>query len=259
MNAESVRMPIILGAALCLLAGCPKASGGPGPESSEIVRRGELPAAAAGFQKTGLPNERLEFDSLTNEFPPRPKGFSESTLVPWKEIPSALTEERAREILDAALADRSVRKLLGERFAHIDTGEVGPKKGQERKPSDPLVTQITFYSYANNVTVEVEMADTKVRSAIAVEAYQPPAAPEEVEVAVALVRDDPRIGTKVAGLSARGILTPGIPGRPGQGHRILYVTFRPPRSNTPAYWASVDLTDQKVLAAGPAGPRRSKE
>ncbi len=32
MNAESVSMPIILGVALCLLAGCPKASGRPGPE-----------------------------------------------------------------------------------------------------------------------------------------------------------------------------------------------------------------------------------
>ena len=117
MNAESVSMPIILGVALCLLAGCPKASGRPGPETSEIVHRGELPVAAAGFQKTGLPKERLEFDSLTEEFPLRPKGFTESKLVPWQRIPSALTDERAREILDAALADPSVRQLLGERFA----------------------------------------------------------------------------------------------------------------------------------------------
>ncbi len=259
MNAGSARMLILPGVALCLLAGCLMAGVEPGPETSEIVRRGELPAAVEGFRKTGLPKERLDFDSLIKEFPPRPKGFTEARLVPWKHVSGALTDERAREILDAALADRGVRKLLGERFVHIDTGEVRPEKGQEQKPSDPLVVEVTFYSYSNNVTIEVKMAETKVRSATAVEVYQPPAPPEEVELAAGLVRRDPQMSRKVAGLRARGIVTPGIRGRPGQGHRILYVTFRPPGSNTPAYWATVDLTDQKVLAAGPAGPRRSRK
>lgn len=259
MNAGPGRMLILPGVALFLLAGCPMAAVEPDPETSEIVRRGELPAAAEGFRKTGLPTERLDFDSPIPDFPPRPQGFTEARLVPWKPVSRALTDERAREILEAALADRMVRTLLGERFVHIDTGEVRPEKGEEHTPSDPLVVEVTFYSYSNNVTVEVKMTETKVRSATAVEEYQPPAPPAEVERAADLVRRDPEMSGKVAGLRARGIVTPGIPGQPGQGHRILYVTFRPPGSNTPAYWATVDLTDQKVLAAGPAGPRRSRE
>jgi hypothetical protein len=51
------------------------------------------------------------------------------------------------------------------------------------------------------------------------------------------------------------LLTEPGEGRPGAGHRVLYVSFLASGSARTEFMALVDLTDGRVLEAGrPAGP-----
>lgn len=208
--------------------------------------RGKMPKEAEKYLGTGLPDEQLQFVSPREEFPPRPKGYTTFQPVPWKEIRGALTDEQAEKIVKAALDNQQVRRVLGDRYIHLDIGEIEPKKGVESRQTDRLLVSLTFYSYSNNVAVEVDMEGTAVRD-VTVSKEQPPETFEEVQMAVALIRGDPQLSARVANLEVRGILTPSVPGEPGAGDRLLYIMFRQP-SGKLAYSAVVDMTTQKVLS-----------
>ncbi|MES1244242.1 MAG: hypothetical protein ABUT39_21735 [Acidobacteriota bacterium] len=189
-------------------------------------------------------------------WPPRPKGVTRFTPVPSREIPGSLTDELEAQIRQASQNDPRVRSLLGSRFAYIMTDEVDGPKESPRRPGEPLVTRVTFYSHANNVAVKVLMRGTEVMEAAQAAGYQPPEGREELEEAIALARRDERLRGQVEGLQGDAMLTWLERGQPGSGNRVLFVCFSKENDDRPAYTALVDLTTQQVLAAGPADGRR---
>ena len=93
------------------------------------------------------------------------------------------------------------------------------------------------------------MSGTSVRSVQRKEGYQPPEGAEEIATAIRLAQLDKRLRDKVSGWNSTGILTAIRKGKPGFGHRVLYVTFSRSDAGPPNYYAFVDLTEGRVLVA----------
>lgn len=211
-----------------------------------------VPAAA---QKVPEP-VGLKFTGPSEGFPPKVAGRTNVKPVAWTPIAGRLTEALDAQIRAAVVRDSRVRTLLGERYAHIDTAKVDPPKRPSAPggpggigASGPLETLVTFYSYTGNTAVEVRARGLDVVSATK-RTGQPPETPEEVVAAAKLAGQDSRLRQLVRGLEADGIITEAPQGSPGFGHRVLYITFSKPGSVRPLYVAAVDLTTNKVLAAG---------
>jgi hypothetical protein len=211
-----------------------------------------LAAVPAIAQKVPEP-VGLKFTGPSEGFPPKVAGRTNVKPVPWTPIAGRLTEALDLQIRAAVVRDSRVRNLLGARYVHIDTAEVDPPK----RPSapggpggrGPLETLVTFYSYTGNTAVEVRARGLDVVAATK-RTGQPPETPEEVAAAAKLAGQDSRLRQLVQSLEADGIITEAPQGSPGFGHRVLYITFSKPGSVRPLYVAAVDLTTNKVLAAG---------
>ena len=196
--------------------------------------------------------QKLEFTGPEEGWPPRPKGQTNIKEVVSQEIPGSLTDAMEESLRVTAIQDGRVRKLLGGRFAYIGADEIELDKEKPRQPSDPLLTQLTFFSYTNNTAIEVRMKGTLVESAAVQSEYQPPESGEEVELAVTLAREDDRLRGKLDGLvEVNGILVEPPKGSPGFGHRVIEVFFGKKGEDLPDYHALVDMNTAKVLVANP--------
>lgn len=221
-------------------------------------------AAVGGCQepkrKAALPEKPpeiavLEFGKEEGGWPPLPIGAQNVTLISWSEVAVSLTEPLGVQLQQAALADAQVRQLLGERFVFISADELEQGKTGRPQTTAELATRLTFFSHTNNVAVEVRMLGSKVENVNRREGYQPPEGAEEIDLAVQLARRDSRIREKVANLEAGALVAFPQKDQPGYGNRVLYVSFSKLGEGLAHYMALVDLTTQKVLAAGPAaGP-----
>ena len=211
-------------------------------------------------QKAALPEKTpeiavLKFGGPEGGWPPLPVGAQNITLISSSEVPVTLTESLGVQLQQTALADAQVRQLLGERFVFISADELESGKTKRPQTAEDLATRLTFFSHANNVAVEVRMLGSKVESVERKEGYQPPEGAEEIDLAVQLARRDSRILDKVADLEAAALVAFPQQDQPGYGNRVLYVSFSKAGTGLAEYKALVDLTAQKVLAAGPvAGP-----
>jgi hypothetical protein len=171
--------------------------------------------------------------------------------------PAALTDTRESELRNAATQDSQVRATLGEHFAYVMAAELDPDKQKPDQATDARAVRLTFYSYSNNVAVEVLMRQQKVEQVSKHENYQPPEGPEEIKTAIALAQREPRLSELVKGMHATAILIYFERGQPEYGRRILHVSFSATEAEeeAPRYYALVDLTEQKTVAAGPVGER----
>jgi hypothetical protein len=97
------------------------------------------------------------------------------------------------------------------------------------------------------------MRGAEVTSVTPKEGYQPPEGVDEIKMASALAARALHLGTKLRELQSGAIAVFPSQGQPGHGHRVLHVTFNRGGEDLPSYFALVDLTDQKVLSAGPVG------
>jgi hypothetical protein len=210
-----------------------------------------------------LPDEapevpELEFTGAGEGWPPRPRDQEEVRELEVEPIPGGLTDALEEEIRSAAINDRRVQEMLGERSVHLTTDMRRWGKGRRPDPGLPLDTRLLFFSHTNNVAVEVLMAGLTTCGARTRPGFQPPEVPEEVEEAVALARAHPAISDLVQDLEAGALLLPFRDGDLGYGHRILWVTFcaaGETEDEKPALFsAAVDLTDKRVLIARPEPP-----
>jgi hypothetical protein len=130
--------------------------------------------------------------------------------------------------------------------------EAGHPMSKRCCKASPAKTRLTFYSYSNNLTVDVEMKDETVANVYRREEYLPMEGAEEIQEAIALAKKD----TRTAGAALEGhaiLMQPGdgiFWNDPGYGHRVFWVTFSQGLTGNPQYWAVVDLNEQKVLKAG---------
>jgi len=194
---------------------------------------------------------KQEFTSKEEGWPPRVKDRTNVTAGPAQETSVRLTNALAVQTRDAALQDQRVREQLGNHFAYIHTDEIEPEKGQTA--NGPLATRVTFFSYANNVAVLVRMSGLKVESVSRREGYQPPEGADEIKQAIEFASRDNKLRDKLPGLTGNAILTLNEGERANSSHRVLRVTFSQGDEDAPRFFAEVDLTDQRVLSAGPFG------
>jgi len=189
----------------------------------------------------------IEFTKVEEGWPPRPQGRTNESDVPWTQRPGAFTASQEAGLRQSALQDTQVRAALGERFAYITASEVEPDKARPRSAGEPIPVMLTFYSYSNNVAVEVHMSGQKVEKVNRREAYQPPEGAEEIKAAIALALQDPRAVESVRNMRATAIVTYREAATSEAGHRVLHVSFSTPPDYVPQYYALVDLTANKVL------------
>jgi hypothetical protein len=188
-------------------------------------------------------------------WPPRPQGRTNVVDVPYSALPAVLTASREAQLRQAATQDTRVRTALGERFSYITANRAEPDKQNANIPAEALPFRLTFYSYSNNVAVEVLMKQDTVAEVVRREGYQPPEGAEEIKAAVALAQRESRFSEAVKGMYATAIVTAPEKGTPGYGHRVLHVSFSATGGpeEVPAYYALVDLTEQKVVVADRVG------
>jgi len=121
------------------------------------------------------------------------------------------------------------------------------------------MTRLLYYSYSQNVAVEVRMKGENLLSASTLEGYLPPEGQDDVLRGIELAKADPRLAGKVDQLQGHGLLMQPDRGffrnDPGYAHRTIWITFSEEQDGDPKYWAVVDLTDDKVLDAGEEPPR----
>jgi hypothetical protein len=214
---------------------------------------GSLPGCRREVKQPPLPTKipvppAIQFTKVEEGWPPRPQGRTNESYVPWTQRPGAFTESQEAGLRQAALQDAQVRTVLGDRFAYITASEVEPDKARPRNATEPVPVDLTFYSYSNNVAVEVRMTGQKVEKVYRREGYQPPEGAEEVKAAIALALQNEQAPQAVHNMRATAILTYYEPGTPEHGHRILHVSFSSLPDYVPQYFALVDLTANKVLA-----------
>ncbi len=189
----------------------------------------------------------IEFTKVEEGWPPRPQGRTNESYVSWTQRSAAFTESQEAGLRQAALQDAQVRAALGDRFGYITASEIEPDKAHPRSATEQAPVILTFYSYSNNVAIEVQIAGQKVEKVNRREGYQPPEGVEEVKAAIALALQDQRAAESVRNMRPTAILTYAESGREQQGHRVLHVSFSSPPDYVPQYYALVDLTANKVL------------
>jgi hypothetical protein len=207
-------------------------------------------------EKVPTPPE-IRFTAREAGWPPRPYERANVVDVLWTPRLDALTESREEELRNTALQDSRVRTALGERYAYIMAGEMDPDKERPDRATEARRVRLTFYSYSNNIPVEVLVHQRAVEQVTKRENYQPPEGPDEIKAAIALAQQEPRLAEFVQGMHATAILIYRERSQPGYGHRILHVSFTATggEEEAPRYYALVDLTEQKTLASGPVGER----
>lgn len=229
-----------------------------GPEEPETaVQKVKLPGKAPSphiLQFTG--------EDIAGHHKPKMVGAALDAAVKRSTNASAvLTAGEVAALRKAAESDSRVRPFLGSRWAFIDADRVPPEGklsfGCCRHTTH--LTRLVYYSYSQNVAVDVHMKDTNVLSVSRLEGYQPPEGQQDVERGIELAKADPRLAGKVERLEGHGLLMQPDRGffrnDPGYAHRTIWITFSQGQDGDPKYWAVVDLTEDKVLEAGEEPPR----
>jgi hypothetical protein len=223
----------------------------------------EVRSAETAVKKAALPTppailHKLEFDDPADGARMKPKDRTDLHDIDSTVVSAPVPE--LSELTQQAVANSSVRRLLGARYALIGGQIVDPgyKRSLGCCAATPARVRLTFFSYSRNSAVDVEMKGPDVTSVTQRKDYLPPEGEDEIKEAVDLARKDERIAAAVRDLDGHGILTqPGdglLWNDPGYGHRVFWVTFSRGLSGNPEYWAVVDMTDQKVLKAQKEDP-----
>jgi hypothetical protein len=192
-------------------------------------------------------NHNLDHADLT--WPPSPRGTTETILL------SNLAEEgRARQryepyfakVVSAYVTDPRLAQALGRRFMRVTAIELESAGG-------PRAVKLVYYSYDNNVTVEVFVVNDNVVRVTTTPAseYQPEITSEETELAAEIARKyyTAQGNTRVIALQHFGILAYRPEGNGFYDTRVIYISFHLDSSSVPEFVAWVDLTSQKVMKA----------
>lgn len=244
-----------------VVSGCSLDAGsrGPfGPEDPETpVEKTKLP------EKHPSPNV-LQFtgDDTAGHHKPKMVGAVLNTAVKRSTNAAAiLTANEVAALRKSAESDRQVMPLLGSRWAFIDADRL-PPEGKISFGCCRLTTnlvRLVYYSYSQNVAIEVRMKESDVLSVARLEGYQPPEGQQDIQRGIELAKADSRLAGKVEQLQGHGLLMQPDRGffrnDPGYAHRTIWITFSKGQDGDPKYWAVVDLTEDKVLEAGEEPPR----
>lgn len=261
MRPRSTRLDLLLYLVVGIGCGCSLDAGsrGPfGPEDPETaVQRVKLPDKAPAPHAFQFRGE----DTVGHHKPRMAGAVLDAAVKRTTNASAVLTSSEVTTLRKAAESDRRVAALLGSRWAFIDADRIPPEGkisfGCCRHTIN--LTRLVYYSYSQNVAVEVQLKDTNVLSVSRREGYQPPEGQQDVQRGIELAKADPRLAGKVEQLQGHGLLMQPDRGffrnDPGYAHRTIWITFSQGQDGDPKYWAVVDLTEDKVLEAGEEPPR----
>lgn len=258
---RSMRQAFVLCMVVGIGSGCTLDAGSRGPFGPED------PETAA--QKAKLPEEvpsphSLQFtgEETAGHHKPKMVGVSGETAVKRAVNESVvLTADEVATFRTVAENDRGVIPQLGSRWAFIDADRIPPDGkitfGCCRQTTG--LVRLVYYSYSQNVAVEVRVKKSGVLSVDRRDGYQPPEGQQDVQRGIELAKADPRLVGKVDQLQGHGLLMQPDQGffrnDPGYGHRTIWITFSEGQGGDPKFWAVIDLTEDKVLEAGEEPPR----
>lgn len=229
-----------------------------GPEDPETkVQKATLP------DRVPSPNT-LQFtgEDTSGHHKPKMVGASGETAVKRSTNTSVvLTADDVAAFRTVAENDRGVMMQLGSRWAFIDADRIPPEGkiafGCCRQTTG--LVRLVYYSYSQNVAVEVRVKESGVLNVARLDGYQPPEGQQDVQRGIELAKADPRLSGKVDELQGHGLLMQPDRGffrnDPGYAHRTIWITFSEGQGGDPKFWAVVDLTEDKVLEAGEEPPR----
>jgi len=259
--SSRITMRSVLLVVIGLGYGCSLDAGSRGPFGPED------PETAA--QKIALPEKppvphvfQFAGEDIAGHHKPKMAGTIQDARAKRATNASALlTAEEVVTLRKAAESDRRVAALLGSRWAFIDADRIPPEGkvtfGCCRQTTG--LVRLVYYSYSQNVAVEVRLKETGVLNVARLEGYQPPEGRQDVQRGIELAKADPRLAGKVDQLQGHGLLMQPDRGffrnDPGYAHRTIWITFSKGQEGDPKYWAVVDLTEDKVLEAGEEPPR----
>lgn len=228
-----------------------------GPEDPETaVQKVKLPEQAPSphvLQFTG--------NDIAGHHKPKMVGALDAAVKRSTNVSEILSVTEVGALRKAAESDARVMALLGNRWAFIEADRVPP---EDKIPfgccrHTASLTRLIYYSYGQNVAVEVRMKEKNVLSVSRLEGYQPPEGQQDIQRGIELAKADPRLAGKVDQLQGHGLLMQPDRGffrnDPGYAHRTIWITFSQGQDGDPKYWAVVDLTADNVLDAGEEPPR----
>jgi hypothetical protein len=182
-----------------------------------------------------------------SELPTPPPGSD----YPWTLAPFAFTEGKAQEYRQFAEADDTAKGLLGDRFAYVMLNPVDPPKGEEPKSYHAVVV---FYSYDYHHAVNVRMEDGVVKE-VTQSSEVPPDGKSERDEAILLARGSDELKGRVNDLDGGAMLAtlPADADEKLSRKRVIDVRFYEPATHISHFFATVNLTDRVVVAAGEVG------
>jgi hypothetical protein len=193
----------------------------------------------------------LRFTGPREGWPPKPCDQKDVKPVSFTKIPDSLSDEEMDKIIEAVLGDERVRLLLGEKYAYISNDVLSFRKAGSRENSGKPRIKVLFFSYTNQIAVEITTLGANIESAFTLRGYQPPEGPGEVQQAIQIARNDERLRDKVRNLDGHGILLTLSEEQGKEKGRLIWVIFTDLPSTDeelPALCAAiVDIIEQKVI------------
>lgn len=210
------------------------------------------PDYVKAYEKDGLPPlKQVEFRDA-HTFPPELK---DARVVDKKVAVRATDDQRIaarmKTAVAAAFRDPRVKEAAGARYVALGGGRLDPEKDDTAQDKGDLA--VDFYNYERNLAYRAVLKGDSVVSVRAhPKGYQPKETRAEVRAAAAIVAKDPRHARAVAGLTPRGLRAPSE-----GGDRLLYVMFYKGKARPALYDATVNMSDERVVSAGPIEARKT--
>lgn len=183
-------------------------------------------------------------------WPPEPRGITDVVIhtdVAQEVGINRLASDSMNHLELQAKNNPNANRALGKKFKRITQIDKVDKK------SGKIISDVVFFSYDKNATVNIEFANDTiqtVKSTPAVE-YQPEITDEEATEAEALARKyflDHGI-TQISNLEAFSILAYKPTGVGFFDTRVIYVSFHDHDDAPPQFMAWVDLSQQRIIKA----------
>jgi hypothetical protein len=226
----------------------------PAPKLAHVTPLDLTPAQIAKFPAfPKIAHKLLEIDPDDGWPPKLSAAIDPKPVAPHPPL-TQLDSQREDRLRHTALRDPRVREHLHGRWELFGVHHI---EQRNYRHGGPLHTRLSFYSYTARHAIDVTMHDDEIVAVEKRAGYLQPESPGEIKQAIAMASADERICDGIKGLDAHAILqSPADPKHSLSGHRTLWVVFSEPDVPTTEmaakFTALVDLSEQKVVWAGPA-------
>lgn len=195
------------------------------------------------------------FHPATDAWPPQPERIEAVTWLPTESSATVRAAQVQAAQAEALVVNAAtVQAALGERFVRSTTIVQQPKLTAvaAADAQADASTQVVFFSYTHNATIEVTVAGGEITAInqLPAHVYQPEPTAIEKTRAVALARlffrkEGHQRVLQLTGYVIQAYEPEGVTGF--YDNRVLYVTFHTDLTARPEFGAWVDMTNEVVI------------